>query len=75
MMDLVDYITSQKSKKKSERNPGDMALVMDFIKTKDITLLQNYFRNNLDIVFSKLILNKTKTNFNETILNAYTAEK
>ena len=62
-MNLADYVNSKSS--------NNMNSILEFIKTKDITTLKNYFGATLDIVFDPLLLNKTKTNFNDTILNTY----
>jgi hypothetical protein len=55
----------------NEKNIDDIGFILDFIKTKDISILQNRFRWVYDVVFDKTLLNRSKTNFNETILKAY----
>lgn len=43
----------------NEKNTNDTDFIVDFIKTKNIAILQDKFRNIYDVVFDKrLLLNK-----------------
>ena len=67
IMDMLDYV--------NRKNTNDIDFIISFIKTKDLKILQNKFQSVMDAVFDKrILLNKTGTNFNDTIINAYTKE-
>lgn len=63
VMDLCDLVL--------EKNIS-LALVINFIQKKDISLLKNYFQWSLNTAIkSDILLNKDKTDFNDLILQKY----
>lgn len=63
IMRLADYV--------NEKNVSNVDFIIDFIKNKDISILKKNLGVNINTVFNKLLLNPSRTDFNDLILKAY----
>lgn len=66
VMHLMDYV--------NDKNLNNIGFILEFIEKKDISILKNHFWSTLNTVFDNTLLNKNKTDFNQTILDWYSGK-